>query len=143
MNGDYSLTNNKLGLDRISPAHSINITNYLHFTHTHNLMTAKENDTFLHIRLFFFQLARGGIESAIYKKLIAPFMNDLPASSSDGFRRACAEHKYVFFGSDLLKMEHSLYLSCQLVPLPETSYKLPGAFVISKNSSYKGLINWR
>jgi hypothetical protein len=29
------------------------------------------------------------------------------------------------------------------VPLPETSYKLPGAFVISKNSSYKGLINWR
>jgi len=106
-------------------------------------LTSKENDTFLHIRLFFFQLARGGIESAVYETLIAPFMNDMPASSLDGFRRACAEHKYVFFGFDLLKTEQSLSLPCQLVPLPETSYKHPGAIVISKNSSYKGLINWR
>jgi len=106
-------------------------------------LIVKENDTFLHIRQFFLQLARGGIESDVYKKLIAPFMNDMPASSSDGFTRACAEHKYAWFASDLLKTEQSLSLPCQLVPLPETSYKLPGAFVISKNSSYKGLINWR
>jgi hypothetical protein len=29
------------------------------------------------------------------------------------------------------------------VALPETSYKEIGAFIITKNSSYKGLINWR
>jgi hypothetical protein len=29
------------------------------------------------------------------------------------------------------------------VPLPDTSYKVPWAYGISKNSSYKGLINWR
>jgi hypothetical protein len=29
------------------------------------------------------------------------------------------------------------------VPLPDTSYREQWAFIISKNSSYKGLINWR
>jgi hypothetical protein len=29
------------------------------------------------------------------------------------------------------------------VPLPDTSYRDPWAFVISKNNSYKGIINWR
>jgi hypothetical protein len=29
------------------------------------------------------------------------------------------------------------------VPLPDTFYRDPWAFIISKNSSYKGLINWR
>jgi hypothetical protein len=106
-------------------------------------LSAKKNYIFPHIRLFFFQLARGGYESAVYKELVAPFMNDMPASSSDGFRRACAEHKYAYFGPDLLETKYSLTLPCQLVPLPETSYKFPGAFLISKNSSYKGLINWR
>jgi len=90
-----------------------------------------------------FQLAQGGIESAVYKKLIAPFKNDLPTSASDGFRRVCADHKYAFFGPDFLKNIYKLSLPCQLVPLPETSYKVPWAFIISKNSSYKGLINWR
>jgi len=94
-------------------------------------------------KVFFFQLATGGIESTVYKKLIAPFMNDLPASNSDGFRRVCADHKYTFFSSNSLNTNFWLSLSCQLVPLPETSYKVPWAFIISKNSSYKGLINWR
>jgi hypothetical protein len=46
--------------------------------------------------MFSFQLATGGIESAVYKKLIAPFMNDLPTTPSDGFRSVCADHKYTF-----------------------------------------------
>jgi hypothetical protein len=29
------------------------------------------------------------------------------------------------------------------VPLPDTSYRDQWALIISKNSSYKGLINWR
>jgi len=91
----------------------------------------------------FFQLARGGFESAVYKKLIAPFKNDLPTSDSDGFRRVCADHKYAYFGSTVMKTKRSLTFPCQLVPLPETSYKVPWAFTLSKNSSYKGLINWR
>ena len=95
------------------------------------------------IKVFFFQLATGGIESAVYKKLIAPFKNDLPASHVEGFRRACADHKYAFFGPNILTTSLSLSLSCQLVPLPDTSYKDQWAFIISKNSSYKGLINWR
>jgi len=95
------------------------------------------------IKVFFFQLATGRIESVAYKKLIAPFKNDLATSDSDGFRRVCADHKYAFFGPNIFKTQYSLSLSCQLVPLPETSYEVPRAFIISKNSSYKGLINWR
>ena len=91
--------------------------------------------------MFKFQLAKGGTESAVYKELIAPYKNDLPTSNSDGFRRVCADHKYAFF--DISKTKYSLSLPCQLVPLPETSYKVPWAFIMSKNSSYKGLINWR
>jgi hypothetical protein len=93
--------------------------------------------------VFFFQLATGRTESAVYKKLIAPYKNDLPATYMDGFRRVCADHNYAFFGPNSLITEFSLSLPCQLVPLPDTSYRDPWAFVISKNSSYKGLINWR
>jgi len=95
------------------------------------------------IKLFLFQLATGEFESAVYKKLIAPYKNEMPASHEDGYRRVCADHKYAYFGPNLLKTKYSLSLPCQLVPLPETSYKFPWAFLIYKNSSYKGLINWR
>jgi hypothetical protein len=91
--------------------------------------------------VFSFQLATGGIESAVYKKLIAPFPNDLPATERDGFRRVCADHNYAYFGAENFNI--SLSLPCQLVPLPDTSFRDQWAFIISKNSSYKGLINWR
>jgi len=94
-------------------------------------------------KAFVFQLATGGIESAVYKDLIAPFKNDLPASVSDGFKRVCADQNYAYFSSNILSTNFRLSLSCQMVTLPDTSYRVPWAFVISKNSSYKGLINWR
>jgi hypothetical protein len=93
--------------------------------------------------MFFFQLATGGIESSVYRKLIAPFKNDMPASVMDGYRRVCADHKYAYFGPNRLNTMIYLSMPCQLVPLPDTSYKDQWAFIISKNSSYKGLINWR
>ena len=93
--------------------------------------------------MFFFQLATGGIESAVYRKLIAPFENDLPATLSDGFSRVCAEQNYAYFGINNFHTNISLFFPCQLVSLPDTSYRVPWAFIIPKNSSYKGLINWR
>ena len=95
------------------------------------------------IKVFFFQLATGEIESAVYKKLIAPFKNDLPATQLDGFRRVFADHNYAFFDNNHLNTNFSLSLPCRLVPLPDISYRDPWAFIISKNSSYQGLINWR
>ena len=94
------------------------------------------------IKVFFFQLVTGWLESAVYKNLIEPFINDLPASHSDGFRSATIDHKYVYFGPNLLITSFSLSLPCQLVPLPDTSYRDQWAFIISK-SSYKRIINWR
>jgi len=93
--------------------------------------------------VFLFQGNTGEIESAVNKRLIARFKNDMPASVSDGLRRVCADKKFAFFGIDLLNTELARTLPCQLVPLPGTSYRKPWAFVISKNSPYKGLINWR
>jgi hypothetical protein len=94
------------------------------------------------IKVFFFQLATGAIERAVYKKRIAPFKKDLPATYIDGYRRVCADHNYAFFGSKSSARE-LLSIPCQIVPLPEPTYTLQLAFIISKNSSYKGLINWR
>jgi hypothetical protein len=94
-------------------------------------------------KLSFFQLATGGIESAVYKKLIAPFKNDLPVSHVDGFRRVCADHNYAYVAPSVFNTKFLLTPACQLVPLPESYYRKQWAFVISKNSSYKGLINWR
>jgi len=103
-------------------------------------LTAKENDAFLQ-KVFIFQLATGEIERSVYKKLIAPFKDDLPASDMEGFERVCADHKYAYLTAET---DFSyLSLSCQPVPLPGTSYREQGGFIISKNSSYKGLINWR
>jgi hypothetical protein len=94
--------------------------------------------------LFYFQLATGGIESAVYKKLIAPFKNDLPSTHSVGLRRVCADHKYAYIGpKSILKLNISLLVPCKLFPLPETPYRQTWSFMISKNSPYKGLINWR
>jgi len=97
----------------------------------------------MHSYYNFFRLATRGIESAVYKKLIAPFKNDLPASPSEGFMRVCADHNYAFFDNNHLNTTFSLLVTCELVPLPDTSYRDPWAFIISKNSSYKGLSNWR
>jgi hypothetical protein len=93
--------------------------------------------------VFYFQLATGRTESAVYKKLIAPFKNDLPTSDFDGFRRVCVEHKYAYFGPNILNAKYLLSLPCQLVQLPEPTHREAWAFIISKNSPYKGLINWR
>ena len=93
--------------------------------------------------MFSFQLATGGTERAVYKKLIEPLKNDLPASQLVGFRRVCAEHKYAHLGPNIFNTNFSLLFPCKMVPLPGTSYKDPWAFIISKNSTYKGIINWR
>jgi hypothetical protein len=93
--------------------------------------------------VFFFQLATGGIERAVYRKLIAPFENDLPTFDFEGFKRVCADHKYAYFGTNLLKTKFLMPPPCQLVPLPENTYREQCAFIISKNSPYKGLIKWR
>ena len=92
---------------------------------------------------FSFQLATEGIERAVYKKMIAPIKKDLPASHIDGFRRVCADHNYAYFGPNVLGTDLLLSIPCQIVPLPETFYTQQWAFIISKNCSYKGLINWR
>ena len=104
---------------------------------------SKYNDTFIHTSLFWFQLAKGGVEREIYRKLIAPFKNDMPNSTLVGFRSVCAEHKYAFFGPNLLNTILSLSIPCKVIPLPGNSYMDPWAFILSKNSHYKGLINWR
>jgi hypothetical protein len=75
--------------------------------------------------------------------LIAPFKKDLPSTSVNGIGRVCTDHKYAFFGSNAVRKFYSKTLPCQLVPLPETFYRDQWAFIISKNSSYKGVINWR
>ena len=92
---------------------------------------------------FFFQLAKGGIEREIYKKLIAPFIHDLPSSDPEGHKKVCADHNYAYFGSNLLKPKISLSIPCKAIPLPGNSYRSQWAFIIPKNSPYKGLINWR
>ena len=88
-------------------------------------------------------MAKGGIEKEIYKKLITPFIHDLPASDVEGFRRVCTDHKYAFFNPNFLNTNFSLSIPCKVIPLPGNSYMDPWAFIISKNSPYKGLINWR
>jgi len=93
--------------------------------------------------VFLFQRAPEGVERAVFKKLIAPFVNDLPVTHFDGFRRVCADHKYAYIGINSLDRELTRTLPCQLVQLPGTSYRKTWALVMSKNNTYKGVINWR
>jgi hypothetical protein len=93
--------------------------------------------------MFFFQQATRGAKVVVYKKLLAPFENDMPTSAIDGYNRVCSEHKYAFVVPNFLNTKFMAPLPCQLVPLHETLNRDPWAFIISKNSSYKGLISWR
>jgi hypothetical protein len=70
--------------------------------------------------IFLFQGATAGIEIAVYKKLIAPSMNDMPATHSVGLRRACADKKYAYIGINALNTAFGGKALCQLVPLPGT-----------------------
>ena len=79
----------------------------------------------------------------VYKKLKAPYKNDLPDSPLNGFRRICADDKFAFIYPNILDNELATELSCHIVPLPDTFYRDAYAFIITKNSPYKGLINWR
>ena len=74
-------------------------------------------------KFFLFQRATRGIEKDVYETLIAPYENDLPASLSDGLRRVCADHKYAFYGYNLLNKEAVRSVSCNIVPLPDTCRK--------------------
>jgi hypothetical protein len=53
-----------------------------------------------------------GIESDVYKKLIAPFKNDMPVWELDGFKRVCADHKYAYIGPTNLVKHLSSKISC-------------------------------
>ena len=90
----------------------------------------------------FFQRVTREAKSAVYKMLIAPLKNDLPASLLVGFSRVCADHNFAYIGPYNLKANFSLLLTCHLVPLPGTSYRKIWVCIISKNSPYKGIINW-
>jgi hypothetical protein len=103
----------------------------------------EENHAVKDKKSFFFQLATKGIESAVYKKLIAPFKNDMPVSDMDGFSRVCDDHKYAYIGRGFVVKYYSWLFSCQVVQLPGTYYPHTTAFIISKNNPFKGLINWR
>jgi hypothetical protein len=89
------------------------------------------------------QLATGGIERVAYKKLIAPFLDDLPSTNSEGLRRVCDEHKYAFLGYEESDINFVLRVPCHLVPLPDTFYIDRVAFITPKISPYKWLIDWR
>ena len=93
--------------------------------------------------VFLFQLAQEGIGRDVYKKLIAPYENDMPNSTLDGFRRVCADRKFAFIDLNILDKELATELSCHVMPLPDAFYSHRYAFIIIKNSPYKGLINWR
>jgi hypothetical protein len=57
----------------------------------------------------------------------------------DGFERVCFDHKFAFIGPNILDNEVARSMSCHLVPLPDAFYIDASAFIISKNSPYKGL----
>jgi hypothetical protein len=101
------------------------------------------NDSLDFTIFLYFQRAIDGPERAAYEKLIAPFMNDMPKSDADGFRRVCDERNYAYFGSNLFRRIESRWQTCQMVSLPGISYKEILTYIISKTSHYKGLINWR
>jgi hypothetical protein len=89
------------------------------------------------------QLSTNGPERAAYEKRIAPFINEMPKSGLEGWRRVCDERNYAFIGTDFYQRQISRSLSCQMVSLPGTSYPETLTYIISKKSHYKGLINWR
>ena len=75
--------------------------------------------------MFFFQLATGRIQNAVYKKLIAPFKNDLPISINDGFRRVCGDDNYAYVGPNIL---HTKFFFAAPLSVGSTSWKfLQGA----------------
>jgi hypothetical protein len=85
-----------------------------------------------------------GLKSTVYKKLIAPHKNDLPTGNFEGFSSVCdCRHKYAFISSAFAGKYWARKLSCDLTTLPETYYPESLTFIISKNSPYKKLFNWK
>ena len=107
------------------------------------LLFFQEREALTYKEILSFQRATGGIESVAYKKLMAPFKKEMPKSYFDGFRRACADEKYAFLSNVLLARSYLRGKACKLVTLSRPAFRDTYALIISKNSSYKGIINWR
>ncbi|XP_021923388.1 probable glutamate receptor [Zootermopsis nevadensis] len=99
----------------------------------------QENSAVLNI----FDGAVEGVENEVYKKLIAPFTNDIPRDDSEGFKKVCTLHKYAYAGSYFVSQQYKGATLCQMTTLPGTSYPEPLTYIISKKSPYKYLINWK
>lgn len=85
-----------------------------------------------------------GLKSVVYKTLISPHKNDMPAGNLEGFKRVCdSRHKYAFMASLFVGQYWAMKLPCHFTTLPDTFYPECLTFVISKNSPYKKLINWK
>jgi hypothetical protein len=61
----------------------------------------------------------------------------------DGLRRVCDNQKYACIDTKSWVKQNARSLSCQLVPIPDAFNRESLAFIITKNSPYRGLINWR
>ncbi|XP_021924652.1 probable glutamate receptor [Zootermopsis nevadensis] len=94
-----------------------------------------------HLNLF--DAETEGLKSIVYKTLISPHKNDMPAGNLEGFTRVCdSRHKYAFMASLYVGQYWAMKLPCHFTTLPDTFYPECLTFVISKNSPYKKLINW-
>jgi hypothetical protein len=89
------------------------------------------------------QEAVGGLEGAVYTRLLAPFARDLPTEEAKGFERVCTQHKYAYIGSKFFFKQFAATFSCEMVKLPGTSYPESLTYIISKNNTYKEIINWK
>ncbi|KAJ9595864.1 hypothetical protein L9F63_012945, partial [Diploptera punctata] len=89
-----------------------------------------------------FQNTTEGIEYEVDRKLIQPYINDMPATNYDGIKRVCDTEKYTFLGSNLVGKIMAANYSCQLLTLPDVSYPEILSCAISKNNPYKKVLNW-
>jgi hypothetical protein len=85
-----------------------------------------------------------GLENIVYKKLIAPHKNELPTTEFEGFTKVCdIRHKYAFMAPVSSGQYFERILSYHITALPYTSYPEWLTYIISKNSPYTKLINWK
>jgi hypothetical protein len=89
------------------------------------------------------QEATEGLEKAVYSRLLSPFARDLPNEEAEGFERVCTQHNYAYIGSQLFVKKYSANFSCEMVKLSGTSFPESLTYIISKNNTYKGIINWK
>ena len=89
------------------------------------------------------QNSRNPLITQVYRVLLEPYQGDLPANEAAGTRNVCSNDRRVFLSPSVTASAAVAAANCSLAAIPADMFKATLAIGFVKNSSYRGITNYK